>query len=241
MFNIPQKILLPLVFVLLSPMLAFAESGDVVRSVSVTGTCHRELVPDKAQLNMVAQAINSRDLKSAVNEAVKSYEATRAQLQKLKLKDAEMTTSEYNVQPVYDWANNKQTLRGYQARIGLRFESSDIDRMGDVMAVAAENNMKDVGQWQLIISPAKYKQAAQECLAEAALDARANAEKMAGALGAKLGPILSLSQQGAYQPPVYPMARMMKAEAMSTDVASPSIDAGKQEISISINASFGIQ
>ncbi len=220
------------------------KDGDViVRSVSVNGTCRRELVPDKAMLTMTAVAVNARDLKSAVAEAVKNYESARAQIQKMKLKDADISTSEYNVQPMYDWNNGKQTLRGYQARVGLKLETSDIDRMGDVMAIAAESNMKDVGQWQLIVSPDKYKQAAKDCLADAVADARSNAERMASAVGAKLGGVLSIAQEGApMQPPVYMQRAMMKAEAgMAADSMSPTIEAGKQDINIGINASFMLQ
>ncbi len=233
-----------LIGVLAMPAYAASHADqELVRSISVQGMCRKELVPDTAQLNMVALATNPRDLKAAVNEAVKIYEATRASLQKLKLKNAQFVTSEYNVQPIYDWNNGKQTLRGYQARIGLRVDSEDIDRMGDVMAVAAENNMKEVGQWQLVISPAQFQNASQNCLADAVVDARRNAEKMIAAAGGKLGKVLTLTQQGAFQPPIYqPMVRMMKAETATADnVVSPSIDAGKQDINVTVQASFEIE
>lgn len=220
-----------------------AKSADYVRSVSVSGVCQRSIVPDKSSLNMVAEATNPRDLKAAVNEAVKIYESAKTQITKLKLKDLELTTSEYSINPQYDWKDNKQVFRGYQARIGLRAETSDIDRMGEVMAIAASANMKDVGAWSLVVSPAKYKQVQQECLAEAALDARSNAEKMSAGLGVKVGPVISLSQNGAVQPPMpMPMARMLKADmAAAESVASPSIEAGKQDISVTVQASFLLQ
>ncbi len=219
------------------------KSGDeLIRTVSVQGTCRKELVPDKAGLNMTAVATHPKDLKTAVNEAVRNYESARAQIQKMKLKDAELTTSEYNVQPVYDWNDGKQILRGYQARVGLRVETSEIDRMGDVMAAAAEANMKDVAAWQLVISPEKSRLTAQECLADAVLDARKNADKMAGALGGKIGQALSLSQQGAAQPEPRPMYNMMRAEAKADmAAAAPTIEAGKQDLNITVDAVFALQ
>ncbi|TAH32597.1 MAG: DUF541 domain-containing protein [Alphaproteobacteria bacterium] len=218
------------------------KSGDeLIRTVAVQGSCRRELVPDKASLNMTAVATNAKDLKSAVNEAVRNYESARTQIQKMKLKDAELTTSEYNVQPVYDWNDGKQILRGYQARVGLRVETSEIDRMGDVMAVAADTNMKDVAAWQLVVSPEKYRLMAQECLSDAVLDARKNAEKMAGALGGKVGNVLSLSQQGMVQQPPMPMYNMMRAEAKADMAQAPTIEAGKQDINITVDATFALQ
>lgn len=228
---------------ILSPLSAQAapqEREVPVRVVGVNGNCRQELVPDQASLNMVAIAQHPKDLRVAVNDAVKIYEAARSKIQGLKLRDGEFTTSEYNVQPVYDWANNKQTLRGYQARIALRVSSTDIDRMGEVMALAADAKMQEVGMWQLIVSPNKFKEAQKACLATAVQDARNNAERMAQAAGAKLGPVLTMTQEGAFQPPAMPMVKMMRAEAMAGGdaVQAPSIDAGKQEITISVQASF---
>ena len=230
---------------LATPSQAFGDSNrndDLVRSVTVSGTCHRSIVPDKASLNMVAESVNPRDIKTAVADAVRNYESTKAQVTRLRLKDMELVTSEYNVNPIYDWNNGKQTLRGYQARIGLRVESSEIDRMGEVMGIAADNNMKDVGAWSLFVSPAKFKQVQSECLAEAAQDARSNAEKMASGLGAKVGAVIRLSQQGVQQAPqpLYASA-MMERKGMAADAAAPSIEAGKQEINITVDATFLIQ
>jgi uncharacterized protein YggE len=212
------------------------------RSVTVNGSCQKELTPDLASLNMVAMATNPKDLKAAANEAVKIYESARARIAALKLKDAEFTTSEYNVQPVYDWANNKQTLRGYQARIGLRVSSTEVERMGEVMAQATEAKMVDVGMWQLQVSPAKFKDAQKSCLASAVVDARNNAERMAQAAGAKLGNVLTMTQEGSAPPPVMPMYKTMRAEMIAGDAAqAPGIESGKQDVTVTVQASFSLE
>jgi uncharacterized protein len=222
------------------PQLALADA--VPRLINVSGDCQKSLVPDEASLTMTAQAMHPKDIRQALAEATRAYEQLRAKILALKLKDAELTTAEYSVQPVYDWANNKQTLRGYQARLGLRVATTEIDRMGDVIALAANAGMQDVGQWQLGIRPQKFREAQKSCLAEAVLDARNNAERMAQAAGAKLGAVQSLSQQGGYAPQPMPMVRAMKAEISMADGApSPSIEAGKQDIQITVQASFSLE
>ncbi len=216
-------------------------AAEINRSVTVNGVCHKEIVPDRASLNMVSFAKHPTDVKAAVNSAVKAYEAVRAQVLRLKLKDGELTTSEYNIGPVYEWADNRQVLRGYQARIGLEVETSEIERMGEVMAIAADNNIKEIGAWILIVSQKKRQQVLQECLAEAVMDAKFNAEKIAAAAGVKLGHVINMTQDGNYAQPV--MMKHSFAREMTADAAAqaPSIEAGKEQITINVRANFGLE
>jgi uncharacterized protein YggE len=165
-----------------------AKNDDVfVRQISVSGNCYKEMIPDRGGINLVADITNTKDLKAAVDSATKIYESVKAKVNALKLKDLELTTSEYSVMPINEWENNKQIFKGYRARIGLMVQTSETGRLGEVTAIGAAEGVRDVGALQLFVSRAASKQAMQDCLSDAAIDARKNAERIAAALNVKLG------------------------------------------------------
>lgn len=220
-----------------------ARDGVLVKQISVPGTCFVDIIPDRGTITMTAEALSSKDAKFAVDEATRVYEAVRGKVQKMNLKDVELTTTEYTVYPEYIWEKEKQIFKGYRARIGLQVQSSEIGKIGDVATLGANEGMKNIGALQMIVSRAKQKQAVQDCLADAALDARKNAERIAGALGVKLGDVLSFTQEGAAPPPMLPMARNFKAEAMMAADAGQiaGVEPGKQTVTLNVQASFEIK
>lgn len=221
-----------------------AKNDDVfVRQISVSGNCYKEMIPDRGGINLVADITNTKDLKAAVDSATKIYESVKAKVNALKLKDLELTTSEYSVMPINEWENNKQIFKGYRARIGLMVQTSETGRLGEVTAIGAAEGVRDVGALQLFVSRAASKQAMQDCLSDAAIDARKNAERIAAALNVKLGDVLTFTQEGAAPPPMVPMVRnMMKAEAaMASDASGPGIEAGKQTLNLNVQASFEVK
>jgi uncharacterized protein YggE len=135
----------------------------------------------------------------------------------MKLPDAEIKTSEYVVQEQWDYADSRRVRRGYQARMGLSVVTSDLSRLGDVMAMAAKHNIPEVSQLQLFLSTAKAKEAERSRLADAAGDAREKASKLAAGIGVKLGAIQRLDASGGYtMPPVsYSQPRMRGMVAAS--------------------------
>ena len=103
------------------------------RQVSVSGQCSKQVTPDRGAVTLTAQ-FRDTDLKTAIKRTTEAYERAREGVQKLKLDDVELTTSEYQVHQVTEWENNKSVPKGFEARMGLRVVTSSIARIGDVIA-----------------------------------------------------------------------------------------------------------
>jgi uncharacterized protein YggE len=230
--------------------LAFlALSGFVVstahavdRTVSVSGQCLRTTFPDRGSLNIVPE-FQDADIKLATRKATESYERIKKEVQALKLANLEIQTSEYSVNQQFDYVKGKSISRGYRARMGLLVITSETARLGEVIAIAAKNNVKDVGALTTFLSDEKSRDEREACLEEAIQHASAKAARMAKAAGARLGKIISLNEEGggivSPPPPMAMRANLMQKE-MSEDQA-PSVDTASQKIQLSVNAVYFLE
>jgi hypothetical protein len=222
----------------------FASAGDVPpRSISVSGHCVRTVTPDRGSI-LVTVDVLDKDLKSATRQAAQTYERVKQAVEKLGLADLNVSTSEYSVREDRQWENQKPVFKGYRSRLGLKVVTSSIDKMGDVIALAAREGVQDVGALQTFLSEEKLLKEQMECLKQAAENARAKADRLAVSLNARVGDVLRVAEQGAGGPvmPRHEMSVMaMDGSPMAKAMPSPSIAAGTQTLELDVEVSFGIR
>lgn len=222
------------------PVLAQSQTQ---RSVSVMGTCLRSAPPDRASITVTAQAVD-KDIQKAAKSATESYESFKKSVQKLKLKDLEISTSEYNLQELREWQKDRQVSKGFQSRMGMNIKTSEISRIGEVIALASRQGLRDVGDLRMFLSEEKRKTEHEACLVEAIQNAQAKAEIMAKAASAKLGRVHYVSENGdldAPRPRPVPFAKTMSADMASIEMAPPSIDAGPMSLSVQVSVSYALE
>jgi uncharacterized protein YggE len=224
-------------------LLTTAASANVPserREVSTSGSCNRTATPDRGQVTMTAQ-VRDNDLQVAARKANEAYERAVTEVKKLDLENLELRTVEYSLNEVREWEKDRMVSMGFQARIGLRVSTSSIQKLGQVLAIAARLELKDVSGLETYLSPEKKKKEHFACLQEAAEDARSKAAKLAESLGARLGEVLKITESVEEpRPPVRPLMAMARA-ANEGAPAGPTIEAGQQEIAVTVQASFGLR
>lgn len=216
-------------------------AAEAPRTVSVTGSCIRNVIPDRGAVNLTAESRDG-DAKRAQTTAARSYEAVRSKAVALKLADGELTTSEYSSEEVREWEKDKMVSRGFRTRIGLRVETSDTARLGEVMEIASREGIKQISGMQLFVSSKKLLDEKMACLKDAAEQARAKADTLAKSLGAKVGEVVLIQESSSpYSPGPMPMVSgMMAMDAMERSPA-PKIEAGKVEVSMTVNVTFSLR
>lgn len=218
----------------------FAAPAAGTRYVAVQGSCTRSATPDRSEIALTAE-YRADEIQSAVKDATSAYERTRDAVKKLGLADLETQTSEYTVSRVVEWEKNRQINRGYQVRMGLRVSTSSIAKMGEVISIAGRQGLKDVGQLRMYLSDAKTLEEKQACLQSAAEHAKSKAERLASSLGAKVGAVLSVQESGMTRTdPVMPMRMAVMAES-DAKLSAPQVEAGKQDISVQVDAVFELK
>lgn len=206
---------------LLPSLLLFASvctmADDMAQTVSVTGTGQVSAVPDRANVHMSIVS-RAKELDAAQADAAKVTAAVLSLTDKLNIKRNKVDTTGATVRPDYRWnrETEQQDLRGYIAERQMNVKVDDLDRLGMLVEGAVAAGVNQVSPPQLDSS--RREALHRDALAMAAKDARANAEVLAEALGAKLGDPISISDGSGAPPPPIPQMRM--AAAMESDSAA---------------------
>src|SRR6476661_7536263 len=133
-------------------------------------------------------------------------------------------TSGYDLQPEFDYANGKQTLRGYVARNSLEVRVDDIARVGEILDLAVGSGATSVSGIRFDL---KDRSAAErEALKRAVADARARADAAASGAGLTIDRVVRIEEQRGYVQEPRPMAmrRDLAAESAQTPITAGELE-----------------
>jgi len=212
-----------------------ASEGPVV---VMSGEATVKRVPDRAWVQITAEsrARSPREAQKLNADAMSSV------VQKLKgagLAADALQTRGYELQPEYDYANGRQTLRGYLARNSVEVRVDDLPRVGEIVDLAVTAGATSVGNVRFDL---KDKAAAErEALRLAVEDARRRAEAAAAGAGLKVERIVRIEEHRVtVAPPPRPMAMAMRAEGAQA-AAEPPIEAGELELKAIVTLTAAIR
>jgi uncharacterized protein len=192
--------------------------------------------PDRAWVTIAAES----RAKTPGEVQKLNADAMSAVMQKLKgqgLPPDAIRTAAYELRPEFDYANNRQTLRGYVARNAVEVRVDDLPKLGEVLDLA-------VGAGATSVSGIRFDlkdraSAEQTALQRAVADARAQADTAAQAAGLKVERVVRIEvHREATMPPPRPMMAMRAEMAVS---AEPPIAPGELEIKATVSLTAAVR
>lgn len=208
------------------------------KQVTVTGKCEIKVTPDRGSVTLQTEK-TAKTVQEAVATVTKLIDQARAAVQKMNLKNLELSTTQFQVTPHHEWQNNKNVFKGYSATMALEVVTSEITKLGEVMGQASAKGLTGTGNYRTFLSLEKSQAEYLRCLDVASLDARQKAQRLAKNLDAKLGDVMTI-EEGQIQvtAPGAPMVMMEADMAKSAPAQSPSIDVADQLYSTNIRIMF---
>jgi uncharacterized protein len=225
----------------LAPLLLATEAAAEPQpspSVSVQGICTVSATPDRARV-FVGAEVTGPDAAKAASGAISQYNRFRADVEKLALPDAALTSTGVQTDRSTDERNGKLITTGYTARAGLTVETSSLPGIARVMQDAATDGMASVGGMELYLSDGLRRTLEQSCLPKATADAKERAAALLAGLGVSLGDVLSVGSGDMEQPMPKPMFAAAPM-AMARSAPMPELSAGPQTITVTANVTFAI-
>ena len=200
---------------------ALAQTASPVPETSVvvtTGEAEIKRAPDRAWIAIRAES-RARDPKEAQRLNVDAMTAVMSKLKGMALGEDAVRTISYELQPEFDYANGRQTLRGYVARNAIEVRVDDIAKIGDVMGAAVGSGATSVGGLRFDLK--NRESAEREALRLAVADARGRADAAAQGAGVKIERIVRIEE--IREPDIRPMPQMrtMAAQEMVADATVP--------------------
>lgn len=216
---------------------AFAEGGRMPRIISLTGHGEVRSTPDLAYVTsgVVSQGATAAEALAANTKAMNDLFAA---LKDSGIADRDIQTSNFSVQPRYDYQNGQAPkLVGYDVSNNVTVTLRKIDGLGPLLDKLVQSGSNQISG--ITFDVAKPQDATDEARKLATADATRKAKVYAEAMGIELGPIMQVSEAGAGQPPM-PMVRatMMKADMAAAPVP---VAAGEQTIAVDVNVTWEIK
>lgn len=203
--------------------------------IVTSGEAEVKRAPDRAWVEIRAES-RAKDPKEAQRLNADAMSAVMAKLKGMALGDQAIRTLAYELQPEFDYANGRQTLRAYVARNTIEVRVDDVTRVGDVLGAAVGSGATSVGGLRFDLKDRAG--AEREALRLAVEDARGRAEALAAGAGMKIDRILRVEEARA---PVLPRPMAQMREMAMTADAAPSITPGTVEIRAQVTVTAAIK
>lgn len=155
------------------------------------------------------------------------------------LKEEEIETLSYYVNPQYDWKDGKQIFREYLAVHTLKISTTDINKIGSYIDAAMTGGANRIDSINYELTKEKENELKEQVLKEAAENARNKAEAIATGSGSKIKKLVSIQDTSFnYQPWVY---RVDYVKAQTAELKIPTeVETGKITIQANVKAVFEI-
>jgi uncharacterized protein len=206
--------------------------GPVVTTV---GEASVKRTPDRAWVTVAAES-RARTPKEAQTANATVMTAVLAKLKSTGLPADALRTLGYDLQPEFDYANNRQTLRGYVARNSVEVRVDDLPKLGEILESGVAAGATNVSGVRFDV---KDRDAAErEALNKAVADARARADAAASGAGLKVERVLRIQEQRAAAPE--PRMAMMR-EAVGVTSGAPPVVPGEIEIRAAVTLTASVR
>ena len=213
---------------------AFAMDSKMPRTISLTGHGDVRLAPDRALVSVGVQS-TAETAQAALAANAETMNRIFASLRAAGIADKFIQTSNFTVQPRYDYSDNSQPkLLGYDVINMVSVTVDDLARVGALLDAVVSAGSNQINGITFLVS--KPEQAIDEARRLAVKDAVRKAGVYSNAASFILGNILSVNESGNYTPPM-PMAAGMEAKlAADTPIAT-----GQQTLSVDVNIVWEIK
>ena len=216
---------------------AFAEGGKMPRIVSLTGHGEVRSTPDIAFVTsgVTTQGATAADALAANTKAMTDLFAA---LKGAGIEDKDIQTSNFSVQPRYDFSNGQTPkLMGYDVSNNVTIKLKKVDMLGALLDKLVQSGSNQISGISFDVS--KPEEAMDEARKRATEDATRKAKLYAQAMNIELGNVVQISEGSNSGPSPVPFVRgaaMMKADAAPVPVA-----AGEQTLAVDVNIIWEIK
>jgi uncharacterized protein YggE len=229
-----MRLVLMVIFILSTSVFASSKNH-----VAVSGSCRKEVYPDRTMINYHVNII-SKTHKDSNEKASKIYNSIKESIEKKKLDNFEISTTHFVTQPYQPWENGKQVMKGFETRIGLRVTTSSFEELNHLLTFAVGKEGTTIEGPNPFVSKKSYEKIYKECLEVATQDALEKAKILSHSLKAEVGKVLTITENfngGPRRPEMY----FAKSAMRDSGSGGPEIILGKEEIEVTVNVQFELK
>jgi uncharacterized protein len=203
---------------------------------TVQGTGEATAVPDTAliTLGVNKEAPTVEAAKDQVNQIINKI---TADVKGLGVEEKNIKTTNYTVNPNYDYSTGRQTANGYSVSATIEVKMNSIEKANQAVDVATKDGATQVGNVQFVLDDTKQKELQNQARKEAVSEAKENAKSLADAAGIRLGRIVDVQENGDANAP-QPLYKTAIAENATDSAPATELNPGENKVSVTISLSY---
>jgi len=190
-------------------------------TVVVSGEGVVTAVPDQAWMRIGAES-RSKNSKEAQSRNAEAMTAVQQKMAALGIPKDAVRTIAIDLQMEYDYANGRQTPRGYVARNTIEVRVDEFSKLGDVLDAAVGSGATNLHGLRFDVR--RREALEREALQLAVANAMGRAEALAAGAKRTLDRVVRIEESFTSRGEAPMMAMRMKAEDASTPVAAGELE-----------------
>ncbi len=198
-----------------------------VSVVTTTGEGSIRRAPDRAWVRIAAES-RAKTAEEAQRANTDAMTAVNAKLKASGIPADAIQTIAYNLQPEFDYANGRQTLRDYVAHNEVQVKVDALAKLGDILQAAVSTGATKIGGITFDLQDRDTVE--REALRRAVADARARADAAASGAGMKVDRVLKVEEQPDWNRPMPPTPMPMMAARAEAAAQPVPIESGEIEV-----------
>lgn len=223
-------------FKLFGPIPFFVQNVNTTKEslFTVDGVGEATAIPDTAMISFGVTKTAST-VESAKNQVNEIANKITQDLKNLGVDVKDIKSTNYSVNPQYDYSGGAQRLTGYIVDTNMQVRLQPIDKANQAIDITTKDGATSVGGVQFIVNKAKEKDLINEARKKAIAQAKEKAQSLAGAAGMRLGRIVDIKENSQNYPSPAPI--LMSAEKAGGGQPTQ-LNPGENKITLTITLSY---
>lgn len=232
---------LGVVAIVIVSLVMMSQKNEMDYQFSATATGKVFAKPDIANLTVGIKTEAKATAAEAVKDNTKKMNEIIEALKKVGIEEKDIKTTNYNLNPVYDWSTSRQILRGYEISQNVAVKIRDLDKIGEAIAKTTEKGANQIGNIEFTIDDEyELKAQARDGAIEKATE---KAKEIAAKTGMKLGKIVNVYENQVYNQPIYANYAKDMAYGLggASEISAPTIQTGQNEVSVEVTVVWEVK
>lgn len=217
-----------------------SQAADGANSIIVNSSEKVTVVPDIAQV-VYSVRTAAREAAACQQQNTEQVSQVIELLKGLNVAEASIQTSDYYMNPVYDYSGNTARLTGYEAISTLTVSDLPIEGLDTILAQSVQGGINTISS--ITYQASRYDESYQAALTKAVETARQKAEVLAKAAGCKVGGVINIQETSGYSEARYSdnaLANMYRSTAKA-ELSAMADSAGIMPGEIQVEASIVVE
>lgn len=170
-------------------------SGYGANSIIVNSSEKVTVVPDIAEV-VYSVRTRAREAAACQQQNTESVSQVIELLKGLNVAETSIQTSDYYMNPVYDYSGNTARVTGYEAITTLTVSDLPIDGLEEILARSVSTGINTISS--ITYQASKYDESYQAALTAAVETAHQKAKVLAKAAGCSVGSVINIQETSGY-------------------------------------------